>query len=357
MSTKTQIQFVIGLLVGFVHLVNGQDKSDELLEIQSQQARSICVYFVDSHLSLTAEQADSVQNLLEKNWEDEFNQSASYMVYNGIRSADECFKGINQTKLQEILDPKQYEIYDGLATQRIDLSAQINWMDGMNAAGMIEDKDATDPIIPHLRSISELELDRLEKLLSLDETQKRKLSIAAKGASREILKRRAELRERHEGDLPGLLQGPNNLQILMEGPLYQLTKSKVWTKSVEKTLTPEQLETFTSDRLLKNRRSINAAVFTIVLGYEDSTNPFTRNEYQGFSDLIEKYLRQEFEDETELPDSSVYFEAFKVVLKIEDEELKACLSDESFQRVHQVLEQARQRAEQYNEKFDDSNDQ
>ena len=357
MFAKTPIPIVIILLAGITQVVDAQEKSDELVKIQSQQARSICVYFFDSYLSLTAEQADSVQSLLEESWESDFNQSASYMIYNGMSVADECFEGIDSKKLQNILTPKQYEMFEMLPNQPVDLSGQLNWMGGMDADGVEEDEDATDPIVPLLRTVSEMELDRLEKLLSLDETQKRKLSIAAKGACREIAKRREELRERHGGDLPGLLQIPDNLRVLMEGPLYQLTKSKVWMKSVEKTLAPEQLETFAADQLIKYRRSQNAAAFTIVVGYEDSSKPFTQEEYKGFTDLIKKYLRKEYENETNTPTSSVYFEAFTVLLKIDDEELKSCLSEDSFERVRLILEQARQRAEQYEKNDEDSNDQ
>lgn len=344
---------IVALLILFVgNRVNAQIKTDELVQLQSQHARTVYVYFLDSYLCLSTEQADSIEQLFAENWDNTFNAPATYLVYNGISVAENCFKNLDEAKLKEILSEKQYESFEALPTLTIDLSTQLNWM------GALEDEvaDDEDPILPVLRSVSAREIERLTELLSLDKKQLSKLSIAAKGACREIGRRRTDLKEKHGGDLASLLQKQANLGTLMEGPLFQLTKSSVWTKSIENTLDTQQLEKHLADQTIRYNRSKNAATFTIILGYEDSTAPFNQDEYEGFSKLVKDYLSDEFEQDAAKPITSVYFESFSTVLKIKDEELKSCLSDKSFKSVKDTLEKARERLERFTEENEDADD-
>lgn len=349
MFTNSRLFPVLILVLAGAATAKTQEKTDALIELQSQRARTVCAYYLDSFLSLSPEQAISIENLFAENWDPEFNRNTTYLVYNGMNMAETLLEKLDKEKLQRILDDRQYDSYEQLPTLKTNLSAQLNWM----RVNENETDDLTDPLLPVLKSASELEVERLAQLLSLNEKQKSKLTIAAKGASKEIGKRRLNLKEKHGGDLASLLQRQSNLGTLMEGPLFQLTKDPVWTKSIENTLDNDQLEIYTADLTARYLRSKAAANYTIVLGYEDSNHPFSSDEYQGFSELVDKYLSDEFETNSTTPLSSVFFESFSTVLKIKDEELESVLSKDSYARIQPMLKVARERMEQYNDENDD----
>ncbi|MDB4778257.1 hypothetical protein OAG68_02250 [bacterium] len=341
-TSKNTIRILIASLISVsAWTAWAQENEDTIGELHGRHGRSICIYFLDGYLCLSPEQSTALDEALKQNWSNDRNNNLAYFIYNGYSLGKTHFDSIEEENLAEILNDVQKMRFDNLATDSLSLTNLLNF----RSESLREDGD---PISPNLKAVSELEINRLTELLELSEQQKQRLVIGAKGASQAIINQRIALFEDAGNDVNKLIVKTNSLKILMEPPLYQLTKTKIWEKSVKQALTEKQWETYQTDRLSRHRRSVKAAAFSVVKSYQNSENEFDLAEYQGMVQLLEKMVASKIESGTWKRESSAYFETFDVFKELEEENFTSILTGEKLTHVITALKAARERTEKAN---------
>ncbi len=341
---------IISLVFASAWSVWGQENEDDTVgELQCKHGRSVCIYFLDGYLCLSPEQSNALDEALKENWIEDRTKSLTYFIYNDYSAASALFESIEEDKLAEILNDVQKERFDNLANDTLSLSNMLNLI--------VENlRDDGDPITPNLRAVSELEVNRLSKLLELNEKQKKRLIIGAKGASQEVVNQRIALFEDAGNDVNQLYEKMISLKILMEPPLYQLTKTKIWKKSIKQALTEKQRETYQNDRLIRHLRSVKAGAFSLVLGYQNSEDEFDLDEYLDMIQLVEKTVASKIESGTLNLETSTYFETCSIFIELEEEDLSNILSGKKLTQVVTALKAARERTEKLDAEADQDDD-
>lgn len=330
---------------------SGWAQEQDVEALKTEQARAVCIYFLDGYLCLNSEQTAALDELIQQHWPEQSVDNLAYFIYNGYTLGRNYFDNLPSEKLAEILDESQKKIFDNLSTDSLSLSNQLN----------IEGNDwesEEDPITPFLRVASELEVQRLNQLLDLSDKQKMRLTIVAKGAGKEVVDKRKTL---FEGEnLNQLISKPGIFRYLMEPPLFQLTKTKIWNRSIAQTLDDKQLEIYRSDLRARYHRSLMAASFSFVIGYQDSDAPFDFDEFVALSDLIVNKVKEKIEADDLTLQPSLYFESFDLARNLKEEDFTGVLSGEKLEQIVSILTAIQERDEMNeqneDEELDDSDE-
>jgi hypothetical protein len=298
------------------------DETETVIEIQGRNSRQFIIHYLDSYLCLSSEQANLLDELLEHTWSSDINTDVWLMSHNGFRTGNGggMITELDKDKLGSFLSEGQLDVINNLGSKSLILMDQLD-----------KPSPDEDPIKAMLARTIPLELDRLEGEMELTEKQKMTLRIAAKGAAEKVLSDRKGMRDEHGRGIGSQMADPEVSRMLMEGPAFQLSRTEIWKKTINKTLTDEQLQVYKADQRLRLQRSAECNANGLAFNYHNTGLDLDANEYKEFSACITKAI-MDYADENSLGDDrSLYFQGFMIYVELEEDPFADVLSGEKLE--------------------------
>ena len=322
---------IILILIGIPRIAASQEVSLE--KLKSQRTRQLCIHYLDGYLSLTQEQHIALEELLERDWTKNMNTRSRILLWAGYNSGLQVFQLLKPSDLEAILSEDQVLQFESLGEHGLNQSEQLDYLQGLVDAPV-------DPIKASLDRAVILELQRIEKLLDLNEEQVRILRIAAKGTATKILAERRKLREQLAEGNQRILRGLKWVKVAVEGPTFRIREVGTWNQTLKKVLTEQQYSILLVDQAAQSYSSSKVSSHSITMSYFHN-HKISLDEYRNFTKLIENGIADAQKAGQANRHGSMAFDAVDVLADLDDERIKESISAESWNAIKPTLDRIR----------------
>ena len=327
----TPIRFVIILIVICIPL-NAASQEASFEELKSQRTRQLCVHYLDGYVCLTQEQHVALEELLKGKWTVRMNSGARSLFWSGYNSATEVFGTLKYSELKEILSKDQLLQFESLRKHGLNQTEQLKYLRGTSEASV-------DPIKTTLDRAIVLEVQRMKKLVDLNDSQVRVLRVASKGAATRVLAERQEFRELLS-ERKNMPRGFNWVKVAVEGPAFRIQKVGIWNSAVKKMLTEQQYSIFLEDQNARSEVSSKVSTHSLAMSYFHNKK-ISLDEYQRFTRLVEDGIKEAQEARQVKRGGSMAFDVVDILINLDDERIKKSLTPDSWNVVKPILDRIR----------------
>lgn len=305
----------------------------EFEELKSQHSRQMVVHFMDGFLCLSKKQHLAMEELLEKNWNKGMQSSSRMLIWVGYDSGDKIFSKLKPADLEDILSLDQIRQFESFRERALGQSEQLSYLRGLSEVD-------EDPMKAPLERATQLEIQRLQQLLELNEKQLSMLRVAAKGTMKQALAERQKLQEKLGGGNLDALNGSSWVKTAVEGPAFRIQRLSVWNSTLKKLLTKEQYSIFLEERAFKSMISSRVSSHSIALSYFHNKE-ISLDQYQRFTALIEAGIADAQEAGQFKDHCSMSFDVLYVLMDLDDESIIEAVHPEGWEVVGPILERLR----------------
>lgn len=332
----TPIRFLIVLLaVSIPAYANSQEADVEKLKFK--YTTRICVHYLDSYLSLNQKQQVALGELLKRKWTPVEISNSLMLFWSGYDSGKKVFESLKDADLKRILSDEQLLQWESMRENSLSKAEQIKYLRGLAKASV-------DPIKAFLDQATVLEVQRLSKLLGLDEKQALKLRVAAKGAIKEVLAQRQDYLDRlTDGDL-NIVEARGFVldKVAVEGPVFRIQKMKLWNATLENVLTEQQYAIHLNDQTARSLASKRISSHWLALSYFHKRDKSV-DDYRTFTELIENGIAEAQEGGQIEHHGSMIFEVVEVFMNLDDERIQKSVTPDTWRKITPILDRLRKR--------------
>ena len=285
-------------------------------ETRLKQSQIVPVFILDGYLGLSAKQQKIIEKLVSERWGDPISADD---VYN--RFPARIFKAIDCEEFRKALTTKQSDMYDSLFKNAYDLFKQLNSLSTQSQEAWAKQPEEL------LKSGLFRLIDELDSTVGLDASKKKMMMRAGFKTIQEIVKTRMLLHKRYSKIVMQAVGNDYALQLMMEGPVYQVGGSKTWQKALSENFSASEIKKLNETETA--RQKLCAQLYILSTKFEGHLNvPMNRKMHTELDKLLNRQLKTVFEKSG--PKQVVsYFNlsrAFEPQLR-ENQDLKALLGE------------------------------
>jgi hypothetical protein len=290
-----------------------QQDAKRVFENQDRVGRQALVVYLDQYLCLTPQAMVDLEKVYSRSWNRLWNDQVLIMIYNQLSDAEGIFNSARKTALAKVFTADQLRTFERLQDFEFDQTGET--MSDLNL----------EEIRSLCLDLMGLKIAEIDAVCELSEAQKKKLSILVKGTVARVVSHWAEF-SKENTSLP--------LYQVTETPLLtQCIQEGIWSKSLIKTLDPDQLDKWRQNNNLKTDyiKSCTANLYTQTLEGISQINMTSEEHTKLFEMILQKLAAVEVKP----------IEASFDLNLATDEEFEAHLPARIWKRTQNAIQQLR----------------